>query len=134
MNRLTADHIEKYLDKRKVLQDISLSLEGGQVYGFVGRNGSGKTMLFRALAGLIRLQGGQISYNGVDLGRNTFVLPSLGLIIENTGLYGEFTGYQNLQMLAKIKQIIGKEEMVTALKRVGLDPGDREGLPSTHWE
>lgn len=125
MNRLTADHIEKYLDKRKVLQDISLSLEGGQVYGFVGRNGSGKTMLFRALAGLIRLQGGQISYNGVDLGRNTFVLPSLGLIIENTGLYGEFTGYQNLQMLAKIKQIIGKEEMVTALKRVGLDPGDK---------
>lgn len=128
MNVLKADHIEKYLDKRKVLDDISLSMEGGRVYGFVGRNGSGKTMLFRALAGLIRLQGGQVSYNGVDFGKGTFVLPSLGLIIENTGLYAEFTGYQNLQMLAKIKNIIGKDEIVEVIERVGLNPKDKRSV------
>lgn len=125
MNVLKADHIEKYLDKRKVLDDISLNMEGGRVYGFVGRNGSGKTMLFRALAGLIGLQGGQVSYNGAEFGKGSFVLPSLGLIIENTGLYSEFTGYQNLQMLAKIKNIIGQDEIVKAIERVGLNPKDK---------
>lgn len=122
---LKVDKIEKYLDGRKILDNIELNMHGGCVYGFIGRNGSGKTMLFRAISGLIKLDSGKIIYNGQELSKKFSILPSLGMIIENTNMYPEFTGYQNLKMLAKIKGIIGKEEIINALNRVGLDPDDK---------
>lgn len=128
MNEINVEKIEKYLDKRKVLDNITLHLKGGCVYGFVGRNGSGKTMLFRAIAGLIKLDAGKIVYNGKELSKDISVLPSLGMIIENTGMYPEFTGYQNLRMLSKIKNVIGEREIKTALERVGLAPADKRSV------
>lgn len=125
---LKVDKIEKYLDGKKILDKIELDMQGGHVYGIVGRNGSGKTMLFRAISGLIKLNSGKIIYNGQELSKNLSVLPSLGMIIENTNMYPEFTGYQNLKMLAKIKGIIGKKEIISALKRVGLDPDDKRSV------
>ena len=126
--KLVAKNISKKIGEALILDQISLELEGGNIYGFVGRNGSGKTMLFRALSGLIRIDQGQISLDGKVLHRDMRILPNLGIVIENAGLYPELTGFQNLKMLAKLNRgnhRIGDKEITEAIRRVGLDPADR---------
>ena len=108
-----------------ILDNIDLTLTSGNVYGFVGRNGSGKTMLFRALSGLMKIDTGIIYLDDRILGKDFSVLPSLGMIIENTGMYPEYTGFTNLKILAGIKKIIGKEQIKETLNRVGLLPDDK---------
>lgn len=125
---LEANHIHKTIKGTVILQDISMQLESGVVYGVVGRNGSGKTMLFRALSGLMKLNSGEVLYKGKKLHKDFDILPSLGIILEHAGLYSEFTGLQNLEMLASIKKEIGKEEIRNVLQRVGLDPDDKRNV------
>ena len=99
--------------------------ESGNVYGFVGRNGSGKTMLFRAVSGLINIDSGKVMLDEKELHKDMQVLPDMGIILENAGLYSEFTGKKNLQILADIRKKITPEEVDKAIERVGLDPSDR---------
>ncbi len=122
---LIANKITKKIHGRTVLRDVSLKLESGTVYGFIGRNGSGKTMLFRALSGLITLTDGTVIWNNRQLHRDMSVLPELGIILENVGLYPNKTGIENLAYLAKFRRKIGREEIREALIRVGLDPDDQ---------
>lgn len=123
--KLIAENISKTIRGKKILSEISLELEGGKIYGFTGPNGSGKTMLFRALSGLMFVDSGIIRWNGGVLRRDFSVLPSLGIILENVSLYSNLTGFQNLKYLADIKGKIHNKEIREALKRVGLDPDDR---------
>lgn len=125
MNTIDLDKVSKTIKNSEVLKDITLHFESGNIYGFVGRNGSGKTMLFRLISGLIKPTSGSVKYNGRVLGTELDIIPRLGLVIENVGLYPEFTGLQNLKMLAKINSLIGKQEIREAITRVGLDPDDR---------
>lgn len=123
--KLIAKNISKTIHGHEILKNIDLELESGLVYGFVGRNGSGKTMLFRALSGLIHIDEGTISYDGKILGKDMTVLPSVGIVLENAGLYPEKTCFGNLKYLASLKKQIGPEEIRDALERVGLDPDDK---------
>lgn len=122
---LHVEGVNKSIKKNRILVNINLTLESGKVYGFVGRNGSGKTMLFRALSGLMRVDSGIITYNEKVLHKDMEVLPNMGIVLENAGLYPEFTGFKNLQLLAGLNSKIGKNEVAQAITRVGLDPGDR---------
>ena len=121
---LKAEHVSKTIKKAQILKDINLELNSGTVYGFTGRNGSGKTMLFRALSGLMCLTEGAVTLDGKTLGRDFSVLPSLGIVLENVGLFTNMTGKENLKYLGLTGRI-GDEEITRALERVGLDPGDR---------
>lgn len=123
--KLLVHNISKTIRGKIVLDSVSLTLEGHKIYGFVGPNGSGKTMLFRALSGLISVSSGEISLDGKVLRRDFSVLPSLGIILENVCLYPNLTGYQNLEYLASLKGHIGGEEIKRAMARVGLDSDDR---------
>jgi len=122
---LVVKNISKQIKGNTVLSNISLTMQNGKIYGFVGRNGSGKTMLFRALSGLMRVDAGEICLDGKTLHKDMSILPNLGIVIENAGLYPEFTGFKNLQMLAKINRKIGVEEVEKAIVRVGLEPSDK---------
>lgn len=122
---LAVNGIHKTIRKKVILSNVSLCLRSGNIYGFVGRNGSGKTMLFRALSGLMRIDSGSIVWEGKTLHKDFSVLPSLGIIIENAGLYPNFTGIQNLTYLANLTKRIGQEEIIRAITRVGLDPQDK---------
>ncbi len=122
---LTAEHVCKTIRSAPILQDVNLTLEGGTVYGFVGRNGSGKTMLFRALSGLMKLTQGTVSLDGQVLHRDFSVLPSLGIVLEHVGMYPNLTGVENLRYLAGLTRRAGEADIRTAIERVGLDPDDK---------
>lgn len=122
---LIADHISKRIKNKLILSDINLQLISGNIYGFVGRNGSGKTMLFRVLSGLMKVDSGKIRLDGKRLRKDMDILPNLGIVLENAGLYPEFTGFDNLEIFAKINKKIGKNEIKEAIRRVGLDPEDK---------
>ena len=123
--KLVAEKVCKTIRKAEILRDVDLELEGGTIYGFVGRNGSGQTMLFRALSGLMGLTSGQVTLDGKLLHRDFSVLPSLGIVLEHVGLYPGLTGVENLRYLTKLTGKIGPSEVRTAIERVGLDPDDK---------
>ena len=122
---IVVSHATKIIRGRTVLDDVTLSLPRGGIYGFSGINGSGKTMLFRAISGLIHLTSGEIDVFGQRIGDDVDFPRSLGLVLETTGFWDESTGMKNLLMLASIKAVVGKREVRKALERVGLDPDDK---------
>lgn len=115
----------KVLKGRRVLSNISLDLEEKGIYGFFGHNGSGKSMLFRAISGLIRPTDGEVSVFGKKVGAEISFPESMGLIIESVGFWPYYTGFQNLETLASIKKQIGPDTIRKTLSRVGLDPEDK---------
>lgn len=125
MNKLTIEKVSKEIKGTKILDDINISMESGKIYGLVGKNGSGKTMLIRTISGLLKPTEGLIKYNNNILYKDIDFIPDIGIVIENISLYKEFTGKKNLELLAKIRKKCSKSEIETALQRVGLDPTDK---------
>lgn len=128
MNVLKAEHVYKRIRRKEILVDINLELCSGKIYGFVGRNGSGKTMLFRALSGLINIDLGKISFNEKTLHKDMEVLPNMGLTLENAGLYPELTGFQNLKILSQIRKVISDIDIKQSISKVGLNPDDKRSF------
>ncbi|MCR5518468.1 MAG: ABC transporter ATP-binding protein [Lachnospiraceae bacterium] len=122
---LSAEKINKRIKDRVILDDVSLELTSGKIYGFVGENGSGKTMLFRALSGLMKIDSGVIKLDDKVLHKDMNVLPDMGIVIENAGLYPELSGLENLRFLSKINKKIGDKEIREVISKVGLDPDDK---------
>lgn len=122
---LIVTNISKKIKRNVILSNISLHLKSGNIYGFVGPNASGKTMLFRALSGLMKVDSGEIRLDEKVLKKDIDILPNLGIILENAGLYPEFTGMENLEMLAKVNKKVQREEIENTIRRVGLNPADK---------
>ncbi|MBR2038281.1 MAG: ATP-binding cassette domain-containing protein [Lachnospiraceae bacterium] len=123
--KMVVNDISKSIKGKRILSNISLEMQSGKVYGFVGRNGSGKTMLFRALSGLMSIDSGVITWGNKQLHKDFSVLPELGIVLESAGLYPNLTGMENLMYLARFKNKVGKNEVINAIERVGLDPNDK---------
>lgn len=114
------------LHKTDVLKGVNLSINDGEAVGFFGVNGSGKTMLMRALLGLVRLSRGHIEINGEVLWRDIGFPRSVGFLIENPAFLDALSGLKNLQAIASIKEKIDGEQIAATLERVGLDPSDKK--------
>lgn len=123
--QLTATKVTKIIKGKTVLSNIDLVLESGNIYGFVGPNACGKTMLFRALSGLMSVTSGVIKLDEKVLKKDFSVLPNLGILLENVSLYPNLTGYENLLYLAKFTQKANKSDIIAAMEGVGLDPDDK---------
>lgn len=115
----------KIIKGTTVLKDINLTFENGRIYGLRGRNGSGKTMLMRAICGLIIPTEGHIEIDGKILGSELSFPPSVGVLIENPAFLDNRTGLQNLKLLAAINNKITEDDIKNALIKVGLDPQDK---------
>ena len=122
---LEVDKVSKKIRGKVILSDINLRMESGHIYGFVGRNGCGKTMLFRAVSGLMKIDKGRVILDNKVLGIDMTVLPNAGIVFENAGLYQEFTGFKNLKILSKLKSKISDNDIKKAIERVGLNPEDK---------
>ena len=118
------EHYTKNFKKVTVLDDINLTLESGKVIGLKGKNGSGKTMLMRAISGLILPTSGKVFINDKALGKQISFPPSIGLLIENPSFIANYTGFKNLKILASIQNKISDEEIREAIRKVGLKPDD----------
>lgn len=119
-------HVTKILKKNTVLDDVTFSFESGRVYGLYGENGSGKTMLLRALAGLIVPTEGEVVSDGKRLHKDISFPENTGIVIEHMELLPKFTAADNLRLLAKIRKTAGEEEIRNTLLRVGLDPASKK--------
>lgn len=115
----------KSFKSAEVLKNINLILESGKVIGLKGKNGSGKTMLMRAISGLILPTSGKVYINDKELGRHISFPPSIGILIENPSFISNYTGFKNLKILASIQNRISDDEIRDAIRKVGLDPDDK---------
>ena len=115
-------NVTKRIKENTVLDNVSYTFKSGFVYGLYGQNGSGKTMLLRAISGLINLDSGSIFIDGEKLHDKIEFPPETGIVIENMELLPECSAKRNLQMLAKINNIADEKDIIISLERVGLDP------------
>lgn len=114
-------HVSKVFRDTQALKDVDVSFSRGRIHGIIGRNGSGKTVLFKCICGFMAVTEGEIRVDG-ELVRPS-VAQNIGIIIENPGFIGSMSGLRNLKMLAAIHRRVGEREIVEVLTRVGLDPG-----------
>lgn len=118
---ISIEHVTKKIKDATVLKDICLEMKGGTVYGLQGKNGSGKTMLMRAISGLIRPTSGRIVINGEQLHKNISIPRSIGLLLENPSLLPEYDASQNLKLLAKMQGGVPEDEIRQLICDVGLE-------------
>lgn len=118
--------VSKRIGKNDVLRNVSIEVDPGTVVGLQGINGSGKTMLMRAVCGLIKPTEGEISIDGQRLGVDISFPPSLGMLIEAPSFLGYLSGYDNLELIAQIKGVATPEDIHSALRLVGLDADEKK--------
>lgn len=124
--RIVVENVSKKFGKETVLQDVSLRVKNQSIVGIVGRNGSGKTVLFKLICGFYTADSGSILVDGKRLGKDIDIPKGIGSIIETPGFLGSFSGYKNLKYLADIRGEIGKEDIYRAIEQVGLDPRSKK--------
>lgn len=125
LSEIVVNEVSKSIYGVPIINSVSMTLVSGNVYGFQGINGSGKTMLMRLICGLIYPTKGEIVIDGKRLGKEITFPQSVGLLLENPAFLDSYTGFENLEMLASIKNIITREEIHDAITSVGLDPLDK---------
>ena len=116
------EHVSKWFDDQEVLRDVSYEFKEGRIYGIVGNNGSGKTVLMKCICGFLMPTSGKIIVNYKQIGKDIDFPEDLGLIIETPGFLPNLTGLKNLEILASLQKKIGKQQIREILFRVGLDP------------
>ena len=121
--RLTS--VSKDIGKRSILIDVNLAVPVGSICGIRGRNGSGKSVCLRVIAGLIRPTRGTISVFGQLLGGKVEFPDATGAMIDGPGVLHEFSAMLNLEMLASIRKLVGQHEIREVIEAVGLDPDDK---------
>lgn len=126
MSEIIIENLSKTIKNNKILDNVNLTFETGHVYGLVGRNGSGKTMLLRAICGLIFPDSGKVIIDGKQLHKDISFPESCGIIIENTDLLPNFSAFDNLKMLSEIKNTANDNMIKSAIKSVGLDPDSKK--------
>ena len=118
-------NVSKRLNDVTVLEDISLTLESGTIYGLKGKNGCGKTMLMRMMAGLIYPTSGTVSIDGEILHKDIATPRSIGVLIENPAFLPGYTGQRNLELLAGLTGKADRTQIAKTMSRVGLAPNDK---------
>lgn len=120
------ENATKVIKGKTILDNINFTFEQGTVYGLYGRNGSGKTMLLRLIAGLIFPTKGRVLFDDKVLHKDISFPPSVGVIIENTSLLPQYDAFTNLKILSKIKNIASDEDIKNAIELVGLNPESKD--------
>ena len=121
--------IENYTQKIKkdiILNDINLHLKENKIYGFVGRNGSGKSILFKGICGLLNISNGKIILKGKEIGKDIDFYDNLGAVLDGAGFLPNLSSFDNLKLLASIRNKISDSDIKSALNKVGLDPNDKK--------
>lgn len=125
-NMIEITNLCKSFKDTKVLNDITIKIKKGNIIGIIGRNGSGKTVLFKCICGLISPTKGTVKINNKILGKDIDIPNNIGAIIENPGFLPNYSGFKNLKFLAMIKNQISNEHIKDTIKLVGLNPDSKK--------
>lgn len=120
MSKIEFRNYTKKIKNNLILDNLSYTFEGGNIYGLYGRNGSGKAMILRAIAGLIYPTEGEVSIDGKVLHKDISFPKHMGIIIENVELMPRYDGFTNLKLLSKILNIATDEDIHNVIEMVGL--------------
>lgn len=120
------EHVYKNFGSTEILKDLSLRCEKGRIYGFIGYNGSGKTVLFKCICGFYKCTKGEIYINGRLMGKDMDMLDQAGIIIEEPGFLRKWDGYHNLEFLYTIRNKKDKKYLYEVMEKVGLDPKSKK--------
>ena len=116
----------KTFGKAEVLKHVTAKFEAGKIYGIIGRNGSGKTVLFKCICGFVPVTSGTIRVRSQVVGKDVDIPKDMGIIIESPGFLPGYSGFHNLRLLARMRNKIDDEKIRETLRFVGLDPGDKK--------
>lgn len=119
-------HVTKRYGKIEVLKDVSLTCKAGKIYGLIGRNGSGKTVLLKSICGFVLPTSGEVRVQGQQVGKDVDFPTDIGFIIESPGFLARESGLQNLMHLASIRGKASAEDVRQSMYTVGLDPALRK--------
>lgn len=125
-NMIEITNLCKSFKDTKVLNDITIKIKKGNIIGIIGRNGSGKTVLFKCICGLISPTKGTVKINNKILGKDMDIPDNIGAIIETPGFLPNYNGFKNLKFLAMIKNQISNEHIKDTIKLVGLNPDSKK--------
>lgn len=120
------ENLTKTFGTQTVISDVSSIFYPGKIYGFVGRNGSGKTVMMKMILGFIKPTSGTIKVNGKQVGKEIDIPDDIGAIIETPGFLPEYSAFQNLKLMAMIRGKITSERIRETIKLVGLDPDSKK--------
>lgn len=115
------ENLCKKFNQETVLKNVNADFRSGKIYGIVGKNGSGKTVLFKTIVGFIRPTSGHVYVKGKEIGVDTDFAENVGVIIETPGFLSQYSAYKNLEFLASIRNRISKQQIKDAIEAVGLD-------------
>lgn len=121
-NAIEVNEVNLVIGKTQILKNVTVNFEKGKIHGLIGRNGSGKTMLMKCICGFIKPTSGKIIVQKQVVGKDMDYPENMGIIIETPGFIPYYSGYKNLKLLAGLRNKIGKQEVIEAMKKVGLDP------------
>lgn len=113
-------NLTKIYDENKILDGISITFEEGKIYGIVGKNGSGKSVLLKTICGFIRPDKGEILFDNINIVKKQTFPPETGAMFENSGFIPNISGFENLKLLASINNIISEEEILKSVDIVNL--------------
>jgi len=114
------------IGKQELLKDISVNFNYGKIYGIIGRNGSGKTLLFKCISGFILPTHGEIHVIGEQVGKDIDFSGHMGVIIETPGFIPHYSAYRNLKILADISGGAKKERIIECIRMVGLNEKEKK--------
>lgn len=121
-NQVILQNISKTYKNQNVLQNINLTLSKGKIYGIQGKNGSGKTILFKIICGFIRPDSGTITIFDKELGKDMSFPEKIGILIEHPGFLANYSGFKNLKSLSYLIPGVTDEDIRKMMKLVELDP------------
>ncbi|AYG01121.1 ABC transporter ATP-binding protein [Lactococcus allomyrinae] len=120
MAYLEVKHLTIKRKKQFILDNVSISADLGQVVGFIGQNGSGKSMLFKAICGFAIVDKGSVTVGNETIGKDVDFPSKTGMLIESPGFINSMSGYQNLYSLSLLTNNVSKQDVLELLKLVGL--------------
>jgi len=120
MTIISVEDVSLTIRNTRILRNISVQFEEGNIHGIVGRNGSGKTMLMKCICGFIRPTSGHIIVDGKQVGKDTDFPANLGLLIETPGFVPYYSGLKNLTLLAAINRFASKDRLNACMEQLGL--------------
>lgn len=113
--------LSKKFNNDVVFSNLNIEFESGKIYGIVGRNGSGKSVLLKMIAGLYLEDSGEILFNNINYNKEKKFPENVGIVIESPSFISDLTGFDNLKLLANLQKKVNDEEILNTMRIVNLE-------------